>query len=252
MAWCAAGRAAWWRRALASARKEELSARAIAVALTLERFQGGDDPVQVGLDAAQVLGEAQLAFAVSLGDESAVGGGLPPVDLQEYGRGLEVRAGQAGVGVRAVLLCGSAAVAVGEAVADAVEVVLDPLGRCGRGAGVIADRLAVDVHPLGLVAVELLPDGGVVDLGVVAGHVRAGVSEELLHHVLGDAGVDQPGPESVTELVGGDSDRLAGFVVQANDALPVSELLGEGAVRVGPGAVVVAGDAGEQPRAARP
>ena len=60
-----------------------------------------------------------------------------------------------------------------------------------------------------------------------------------------------PGPESVTELVGGDSDRLAGFAVQANDALPVSELLGEGAVRVGPGAVVVAGDAGEQPRAAR-
>jgi hypothetical protein len=71
------------------------------------------------------------------------------------------------------------------------------------------------------------------------------------HHVLGDAGVELPGPESVTELVGGDSDRLAGFAVQANDALPVSELLGEGAVRVGPGAVVVAGDAGEQPRAAR-
>ena len=35
---------------------------------------------------------------------------------------------EAGVGVRAVLLGGTAAVAVGEAVADAVEVVLDPLG----------------------------------------------------------------------------------------------------------------------------
>ena len=69
--------------------------------------------------------------------------------------------------------------------------------------------------------------------------------------MLGDAGVDQPRPECVTELVRGDGDRLAGFVMQTDDALPVSELLGEVAVRVGPGAVVVAGDAGEQPRAAR-
>jgi hypothetical protein len=86
--------------ALASARKAELSARAIAVGLTLERFQGWDDPVQVGLDAAQVLGEALLSFAVGLGDERAVRFCLPPVDLQEHGRGLEVRAGQAGVRVR--------------------------------------------------------------------------------------------------------------------------------------------------------
>src|ERR1700719_1402812 len=69
MAWCAADSAAWWRRALASARKDELSARAIAGALILERFQGGDDLVQVGLDAAQVLGKALLASAVGLGDE---------------------------------------------------------------------------------------------------------------------------------------------------------------------------------------
>src|SRR6516164_6858912 len=125
MAWCAAERAAWWRRALAWARNAELSARLIAGSVVAERFEGGDDPVQAVLDAAQVLGEALLAVGVGLGDEMAVGGGLPPVDLQEHGRGLEVRAGQAGVGVRAVLLGGTAAVAVGEAVADAVEVVLD-------------------------------------------------------------------------------------------------------------------------------
>jgi hypothetical protein len=123
--------------------------------------------------------------------------------------------------VRAVLLRRASAVAVGEAVADAVEVVLDPFGRSGRGIGVIADLLAVDVHPLGLVAIERLADGGAVDLGVVAGHVRAGVPEELLHHVLGNARVDQPGPECVTELVGGHGDRLPGLVVQADDALPL-------------------------------
>jgi hypothetical protein len=152
-----------------------LSARFIAGTVVLEGFEGGDDPVQIGLDAAQVLGEAELSVALGLFDETAVGRGLPPVDLQELGGCLEVRAGQAGIRVRAVLLGGTGAVAIGEAVADAVEVVLDPLGRCGRGAGVVADLLARNVHPLGLVAVKRFPDGGVVDLGVVAGHVRAGM-----------------------------------------------------------------------------
>src|SRR5205809_341613 len=187
MAWCAAASAAWWRRALAWARDGELSARFIAGTVVLDGFEGGDDLVQVGLDPAQVLGEAELSLAFGLFDQAAVGGGLPPVDLQELGGGLEVRAGQAGVGVRAVLLVGAAAVAVWEAVADPVEVVLDPLGRRGRGAGVVADPLAGDVDPLGLVAVERLPDGGVVDLGVVAGHVRAGMAEKPLRHMLRDA-----------------------------------------------------------------
>jgi len=35
---------------------------------------------------------------------------------------------------------------------------------------------------------------------------------------------------SVTELVPGHGDRLAGLVAQADDALPARELLGEGAV----------------------
>jgi hypothetical protein len=43
-----------------------LSARAIAGAVTVERFEGGDDLVQVGLDAAQVLGQALLALGVGL------------------------------------------------------------------------------------------------------------------------------------------------------------------------------------------
>ena len=129
------------------------------MAVVFECFEGGDDPVQVGLDAAQVLGKPELAFGVGLGDETAVGRGLPPVDLQEHWRGLEVWAGQAGVWVRAVLLGGATAVAVREAVADAVKVVLDPFGRCGRGVGVVADRLTGDVDPLGLVAVECCRPG---------------------------------------------------------------------------------------------
>ena len=77
------------------------------------------------------------------------------------------------------------------------------------------------------------------------------MAEQLLHDVLGDAAVDQPGPQGVAELVAGHGDRLAGLVAQVDDALPACELLGEGPVRVGLGAVVVAGDPGEQPRAAR-
>src|SRR5215475_3427326 len=116
MAWRAAASAAWWRRALACARDGELSARFIAGAIILEGLEGGDDLVQADLDAAQVLGEPLLAVGVGLGDETAVGRGLPPVDLQELGGGLEVRAGQAGIRVRAVLLCRTCAVAVRQAV----------------------------------------------------------------------------------------------------------------------------------------
>lgn len=177
---------------LAWARNAELSARVIALTVVLECFEAGDDPFEVGLDAAQVLGEPELAVGVGLGDQAAVGWGLPSVDLQELRGGLEVWAGQAGVRVRAVLLGRAAAVDVRQAVADAVEVVLDSFGRSGRRVGAVADRLTADVDLLGLVAVECLPDGGVVDLGVVAGHVRAGMAEEPLRHVLRDAGIDQP------------------------------------------------------------
>ncbi len=56
-----------------------------ATALVLECFKSRDDLVQAGLDAAQVLAEPELAVGAGLGDETAVGGGLPPVDLQELG-----------------------------------------------------------------------------------------------------------------------------------------------------------------------
>ena len=83
-------------------------------------------------------------------------------------------------------------------------------------AGSKSGDLAGDVDAGGLVALEGLAHGVVVELGVDAGHFRAGVAEDALHDVLGDAGVDQPGAESVSELVGGDAHAAAVFVVQAD------------------------------------
>jgi hypothetical protein len=55
-----------------------------------------------------------VAVGIGSGDETAIGVGLFAVDVEELGGGLEVRAGEAGVGVRAVLLGRPTAVAVRE------------------------------------------------------------------------------------------------------------------------------------------
>ncbi len=167
--------------------------------------------------------------------------------VDELRGGLEVGAGEAGVGVRAVLLGRASAVAVGQAVSDAGQVVLGPLGISGGGAGVVGHGLAGGVDSLVAVELEGVADGAVVDLGVAGGHAGAGVAEELLDDVLGHAGVDEPGADGVAELVGVDPDGLAGFVPDVDGLLPGAELVGEAAVGVGLGAVGVVHDAGEQP-----
>ena len=78
-----------------------------------------------------------LASARAMSLRLAVG--LAAVDVEELRGGLEVGAGEAGVGVRAVLLGRPTAVAVGQAVADPGEVVLDPLGVGGEGVGVVVE-----------------------------------------------------------------------------------------------------------------
>ena len=216
MAWCAASSAAWWRRALAWARKGSCQRGSSPGPSFSSASRAGMIRSRLAWTWRRFSARRNWPLASAWAMRRRLVAACRRWISQELGRGLEVGAGEAGVGVRAVLLGRAAAVAVGEAVADPVEVVLDPLGRRGRGVGVVADRLAGDVDPLGLVAVERFPDGGVVDLGVVAGHVRAGMAEELLHDVLGDAGVDQPGPEGVAELVPGHGDRLAGLVAQAD------------------------------------
>lgn len=49
-------------------------------------------------------------------------------------------------------------------------------------------------------------DGGVADRGVAGGLLRLGVTEQLLHDVLGDALLDHARPEGGAELVRGDLD----------------------------------------------
>src|SRR5262249_12611747 len=141
----------------------------------VEGFQGGDELLQVRLDPAQAGGVPGLAAGLDMGDQLQVGGGLAAVDAGELRGGLEIWAGQAGVGVRVVLLGRPSAVAVGQSVLDPGQVVFDPFGGRGGRIRVVADDLPGDVDPLPLVAVELFADGGVVDAGVVRGHVRAGM-----------------------------------------------------------------------------
>src|SRR5579875_1093637 len=132
----ALARAAWLRARAAAIRWAVLSA-GIGGTVCLEGFEGGDDGVEAVLDPAQVVGEAEASVGLGLGDQPAIGGCLGAVDGKELRCGLEIGAGQTGVGVGTVAPWWSAAVAVGEAVGDTGQVVFDPLGVGGRRFGVI-------------------------------------------------------------------------------------------------------------------
>ncbi len=151
MAWWAAARAASWRRVLARRRSVVQSALVVIwLGFIGHRLQGRDDLFQVRLHASQVFGQSVVAVGVGSRDQLQVVCRLPPVDLQELRRRLVVRAGQAGVRVRAVLLRRAAAVSVGKAVADPVEVVLDPFGAGGRSFCVVVDDAPRRRSPVGL------------------------------------------------------------------------------------------------------
>ena len=99
-----------------------------------QRFQRGDDLVEVDQDLAVVSGQPFPPGGLGGTEQLAGLPGVLAVDREEFGGGLEVRAGQAGVGVRAVLLRRAAAMAVGEGVSGPGQPVLDPFGvRGGRG-----------------------------------------------------------------------------------------------------------------------
>ena len=85
---------------------------------------------------------------------------------QEFGGGEEHRAGQAGVGVRAALLDGQPAVAVGQGLGGAAEALFGPGGFGERPGGVESDCAAVDVDLAG--GFPVAAHGGVVQSGVVA------------------------------------------------------------------------------------
>ena len=142
------------------------------------------------MDSAKVVCQPELSVAVGAGNERAVDGRLLAVDVEELRGGLEVGAGETGVGVRAVLLGRPPALAVGQAVSHSREVVFGPLGIRGDGVGVTGNGAPSGVDPLGAVALERVAHGVVVDLGVAGCHARAGVTEEALDDVLGHAGVN--------------------------------------------------------------
>jgi hypothetical protein len=78
-----------------------LSALVIAGFLVVrKRFESGDDAVQAVLDLAKAVGEAGLAVCLGAGDQAQVDDGLAAVGVEELRCGLEVGAGEAGVGVR--------------------------------------------------------------------------------------------------------------------------------------------------------
>src|SRR6266702_7411242 len=72
------------------------------------------------------------------------------------------------------------------------------------------DGLAFGVDLAGLFPV--LADGLVRQPGVVGGHGRRVVVEELLDHVLGDIAVDKPGSQAVAPLVGSEMHGIAVLV----------------------------------------
>src|SRR5690606_38897024 len=98
-----------------------------------------------------------------------------------------------------------------------------PFGFGGGGVGVEVEATPADVDSAALVVVEGGADGGVVDGGITGGHLGSDMTQHLLNDMLGDPLVDHPGSHSVSELVEGDSGRLAGLVVEADAVPPHSE-----------------------------
>ncbi len=114
------------------------------------------------MDSAVVVDESEVAVGFGGGDQGSGLVALASVDVEERRGGLEVGAGEAGVGVGAVLLWGSAAVAVGEAGLDPAHVVFGELGIGGDAGGVVGDALPVEGDAVLAVLVEGRSDGGVV------------------------------------------------------------------------------------------
>src|SRR5680860_25329 len=105
------------------------------VGLLPDRFEAGDDLLEVNEHDPVVVGEAAMAVVFGGGYESTGLVDLVLVGGQELEGGLKVRAGQAGVGMRAVLLRGASAEPVREAGLDPREVVLDPFRIVGWRGG---------------------------------------------------------------------------------------------------------------------
>ena len=81
--------------------------------------------------------------------------------------------------------------------------------------------------------------------------IEAVLDPAVVVDVLGDAGVDQSGPDGVTKLMSGDVDRAAGLVVEADPFLPACEPAVELVVGEGLRSFRMACGIGEQPGGGR-
>ena len=102
--------------------------RAVVVIVGGEVFEAVDDLFEVAEHDSVVVDETVASVGLGGVDEPLGFFCLAAVGGQELDGGLEIGAGETGVGVRAVLLGRPSAEAVGQAGGDAGEVVFDPLG----------------------------------------------------------------------------------------------------------------------------
>ena len=72
-------------------------------------------------------------------------------------------------------------------------------------------------------ASQLAPDGGVVQPGVVRGHLGGVVVEDAAHDLLRDVAVDQPGAQGVAPLVRGQVHRVAVLVADVAGGQPAQQ-----------------------------
>ncbi|MBF6427459.1 hypothetical protein IU440_22500 [Nocardia cyriacigeorgica] len=124
-------------------------------------FETGDDLEEVVGGLLIHLGQAELAALLSAFDDAAGEVELLAMLGQEFGRGDEDWAGQAGVGVWAALLQREPAVAVGQGLGCPGEVLFGPFGVGEWAVGGKDDVVAVDVDLAG--AFPVPADGVVVN-----------------------------------------------------------------------------------------
>jgi hypothetical protein len=145
---------------------------------------------------------------------------------QEVWGGDEYRAGQAGVGVRAALLERQSAVPVGQGHSDPAQVLFHPCRVVESVVLVGADGFAPDVDFRCLFPVP--SDGFILEPCVAGGHLVGFMVQQPADHFLWDVSVDEPCRVGVAELMGGEAERVALFIMQPDPCLPGLDVAGGG------------------------
>src|SRR5665213_844845 len=124
--------------------------------VSFERFQRGNNLLQIGEDPTVVVRQALAPGRLGRVEEFLGGLGLATVDGKKLHRRLKVGASETGVGVGTLLARRPAAVAIGQTVSRTTQIVLEPLGVGRDGLGVKAEETSLHVDPTLTVALHLL------------------------------------------------------------------------------------------------